>query len=358
MQKKLIALAVAGMASTAAFAQSNVTIYGLLQPSYDFMSIKGGAGATGDIGNMTYNNSRIGFKGEEALGNGLKAIFQIESKVDLVDRGDDAGGLADRDSFVGLAGGFGSLTFGNHQTAYKKVADFADPFADSIGDYNNIMALTGTGQDFNRRVRKSAYYVSPNWAGFQLAASYAMGAAVTDIDGAGKTDESVLSLGANYKLAGFNLMAAYEQQALKDEPNAATQAKLIGWKVGAGYKFSFGTSVAAIYENLSQDANANSTGLDRNAWFLSAVHPLTSNFDLMASYAQAGDNKEIAGEQGARNYNLGVNYKLSKRTSVQGVYTHLKNKEDGAYFIDSAGYGDGNVGSKVSGFSVRLRHAF
>ena len=143
MQKKLIALAVAGLASSAAFAQSNVTIYGLLQPSYDMMDVKGGAAGniTGDVTNMAYNNSRIGFKGEEALGNGLKAIFQIESKVDLVDRGADAGGLGDRDSFVGLAGAFGSLTFGKHQTAYKKMADFADPFADSIGDYNNIMAV-------------------------------------------------------------------------------------------------------------------------------------------------------------------------------------------------------------------------
>ena len=364
MQKKLIALAVAGMASTAAFAQSNVTIYGLLQPSYDFMSVKGGTGTTtGDVADMAYNNSRIGFKGEEALGNGLKAIFQIESKVDLVNKG-GTDGLGDRDSFVGLAGSFGSLTFGNHQTAYKKVADFADPFADSIGDYNNIMAMygrdlaggaiDGASVDFNRRVSKSAYYVSPNWAGFQLAASYGLKEARTDIDGVGKTDESILSIGANYAIAGFNLMAAYEQQALKGPTAADTDPKLIGWKLGAGYKFSFGTSIAAIYENLSQD-----DALDRNAFFVSAVHPLTSNFDLMASYAQAGDNKEAAGEQGARNYNLGVNYKLSKRTSVQGVYTHLKNKEDGTYFIDSNGYGSaGGAGEKISGFSVRLRHAF
>ena len=99
MQKKLIALAVAGLASSAAFAQSNVTIYGLLQPSYDMMSVKGGTGTTtGDVTDMAYNNSRIGFKGEEALGNGLKAIFQIESKVDLVNKG-GTDGLGDRDSF-------------------------------------------------------------------------------------------------------------------------------------------------------------------------------------------------------------------------------------------------------------------
>jgi predicted porin len=375
MQKKLIALAVAGMASTAAFAQSNVTIYGLLQPSYDFMNVKGGSATNTDVTDMAYNNSRIGFKGEEALGNGLKAIFQIESKVDLANRGEGTTGFGDRDSFVGLAGAFGSLTFGNHQTAYKKVADFADPFADSIGDYNNIMAVYGQGgalgaqgdavggagyvdgadTDFNRRVNKSAYYVSPKFAGFQVAASYGLKAPLVKQDGvAGKQDESILSIGANYTLGGLGLMAAYEKQNQKELTVTPDAESIDAWKVGGSYKFSFGTQINAIYEKMEQN-----NVFDVKHYFVSATHPITSNIDLMASYIKASDDKITAGDQGARNYNLGVNYKFSKRTSVQGIYTNLKNEAQGNYVIDSNGYGAaGATGYKVSGFSVRLRHAF
>src|SRR5262245_56249829 len=189
MQKKLIALAVAGLASTAAFAQSNVTIYGVLQPSYDMMSQNNGAP---DFNEMSWNNTRIGFKGEEALGNGLKAIFQIESKVSITQRGEDGGDpeslLASRDSWVGLAGGFGSITFGNHQSAYVRTSASYDPFADTIGDYNNIMGLmfdvTAPEADdfFNKRRNRSIYYTSPNMSGVVFTYSHAMNE--VDVDGA------------------------------------------------------------------------------------------------------------------------------------------------------------------------------
>ena len=360
MQKKLIALAVAGLASSAAFAQSNVTIYGLLQPSFDVIDTNGDKTQV----DLQHNNSRIGFKGEEALGNGLKAIFQIESGVDLVTRGDAQGGVfAGRDSFAGFAGSFGSLTFGKHQTAYKKMADWADPFADSIGDYNNIMAvMPGTaggrfgctvndvtnvcednrgGDEFNARRNKSMYYTSPNWSGFQLAASYALN---DSGDTKAATADDTYSLAGTYKNGGLTLLAAFEETGI-----VGSSDELQGWKVGAGYKFSFGTQLNAIYEELEL-ANA-----EANHFYIGAVHPITSNIDLMGSYIDASGN--TAGGGDARNYNLGVNYKMSKRTSIQGIYTHLKNEDNGAYGLD-AGYGPADGQTKVSGFSVRLRHAF
>ena len=356
MQKKLIALAVAGLASSAAFAQSNVTIYGLLQPSFDVIDT-GGDKTQMDL---QHNNSRIGFKGSEDLGNGLKAIFQIESGVDLVTRGDAQGGVfAGRDSFAGFAGSFGSLTFGKHQTAYKKAADWADPFADSIGDYNNIMGvIPGTagglfgleddgvtlatgGDEFNARRNKSMYYTSPKWGGFNVLASYALNDAG---DTKAATADDTMSLAGTYTNGGLNLLAGYEETGI-----VGSSDELQGWKLGAGYKFSFGTKLGLIYEELEL-ANA-----EANHLFLSAVHPITSNVDLMASYIDASGN--TAGGGDAQNYNLGVNYKLSKRTSIQGIYAHLKNKDGGNYAMD-AGYAAAAGEDKVSGFSVRLRHAF
>src|SRR5690606_23843081 len=153
MRKTLIGLAVAGVlaAPLAAQAQgSNVQIYGLLQPSFDYIDNGDEKG-----GFIQDNNSRLGFKGSEDLGGGLKAIFQLESRVAFDERGDGAGWV-NRDSWVGLAGGFGSLTVGNHQSAYVRSTASLDPFADTIGDYNNIMSVYGVGVlDFNARFRNS-----------------------------------------------------------------------------------------------------------------------------------------------------------------------------------------------------------
>ena len=93
MQKKLIALAVAGLASTGAFAQANVTVYGVADATFDVVrasNVKDGY----DLGNTTRvssNSSYIGFKGAEALGNGLTAVFQVESGVDFAAGGNPYG---------------------------------------------------------------------------------------------------------------------------------------------------------------------------------------------------------------------------------------------------------------------------
>jgi predicted porin len=119
MQKKLIALAVAGLASGVAAAQSNVTIYGVLDLAYVYSA----GGAKNPInpvtGLPTYIKSpdytfsgltgvgagnRLGFKGEEALGNGLKAVFTLEYGLDPdINQGIGTGGLNARQQFVGLS---------------------------------------------------------------------------------------------------------------------------------------------------------------------------------------------------------------------------------------------------------------
>jgi len=126
MQKKLIALAVAGLASSAAFAQTNVVVYGVADGTFDYVWQSGSklqsetvnttTDAAGvitaqttnfsrqdndvDFTRVSANSSYLGFKGSEDLGNGLKALFQYETAVNF----DSGGGFgASRDSFVGLS---------------------------------------------------------------------------------------------------------------------------------------------------------------------------------------------------------------------------------------------------------------
>ena len=82
MQKKLIAMAVAGFASGAAFAQSNVTVYGILDMAY-IRAKADGADTRTFINSGGMSGSRLGFKGVEDLGNGLKAVFNLEWGVEM-----------------------------------------------------------------------------------------------------------------------------------------------------------------------------------------------------------------------------------------------------------------------------------
>jgi predicted porin len=79
MQKKLIALAVAGLASTGAFAQANVTVYGVADASFDVVRTSNAVNELGNTTRVSTNSSLIGFKGAEALGNGLTAVFQSKA---------------------------------------------------------------------------------------------------------------------------------------------------------------------------------------------------------------------------------------------------------------------------------------
>src|SRR6185295_7772753 len=132
MQKKLIALAIAGLASTAAFAQSNVSIY--VRVDYGFMQRGGGDGAVADRGvknefaSGIQSGSRIGFKGAEDLGNGLKAIFELEYSL-AVDQGTTAATQwGNRHSYVGLTGNFGTVVGGRLDGIRYGIFTTYDPF--------------------------------------------------------------------------------------------------------------------------------------------------------------------------------------------------------------------------------------
>ncbi len=126
MQKKLIALAIAGLVSAPAFAQSNVTIYGVADAYMGFGDH--GANDMAAVSSGGLSGSRIGFRGAEDLGNGLKAVFTYEQGFDLDDsvNSDASQGLGGkaRQSFVGLGGSFGTVSLGRqYAPGYDNIVD-------------------------------------------------------------------------------------------------------------------------------------------------------------------------------------------------------------------------------------------
>jgi predicted porin len=137
--KKILAVAIATAFAAPAFAAtSNVDVYGKLHMSVNWYNDQ--PSDINDIG-ISSNASRIGFKGSEDLGGGLKGIWQIESGLNLDEQN---GTLANRNSFVGLSGGFGTALLGNHDTPLKLVGRKVDLFGDTIADSRNVM---GGGSD-------------------------------------------------------------------------------------------------------------------------------------------------------------------------------------------------------------------
>jgi predicted porin len=340
MQKKLISLAIAGAlavpgaamadVTTDAFERedgrkekSNVTIYGKLHASWDYLDhdtdtteiAAGGTPGSGsgddtDDNTAVFRNSRLGFKGEENLGyGGLKGIWQVETHVNT---GQSNVGL--RNTFVGLSHNtWGTIKLGRHDTPYKSSTAKLDIFSDTIADYNNLMgvhmvpALTygnvgatstntqGTAantnkmqvsaatdkagnyislpaMNFNERENNLLMYITPpNRYGIEgrlARESFSIDEENTFVDGAANTtgwdDEyETWSLSGTYDKGPLYLAAAYELFRGHNNHNAAGDNDIYAWKIGFGYELG-NSKLGFVYEDINHDGNDDQLAFDAN----------------------------------------------------------------------------------------------
>jgi predicted porin len=405
MQKKLLTIAVAA-ALAAPAAMADVTVYGQMHYSYDYVSALEDEGATG-----VSRESRIGFKGAEDLGGGLKGVWQIEMKVGD-EAPDYAGETQFRNTFVGLAGGFGTVLAGRHDTPYKISTGKLDPFADRAADYNQIMGtisvptvtLAGRREvvtpvaytTSDERAPQTIAYITPNMNGFSGALAY-VDHYFTNIADESDTAFSGMLM---YDNAGFFAAAAYEYGEGTNlagvlapnlvgnlETTTATGLQvaarlpaapvvdlespaLESWKIGLGYTFG-GFTIGGIYENIEVSADnaiVNVGGrvveqdvddLDRDAWYLTGQYAFGPNV-IKAMYGQADDFGDID-DTGADVWAIGYDYNFSKRTTLYALYNQLNNDDNASYSANS-GQGVGsaysNPGDDVDVFSVGVIHKF
>lgn len=327
MKKSLIALAVAGVvAAPAAFAATgNVDVYGVMNIAVQDTDVANETPAVVD------NVSRIGVKGSEDLGGGLKAVWQIEqglSPAVSASAGVGGGSLATRNTFIGLAGDFGTVLAGRHDTPYKLGTGSLDIFGDTIADYNagrlDSVQLITNGND--ARVNNAIAYVSPTWSGFHFAA------AVVTVDNAGASDEAVDAISVTGVYVNGPLFGSLSYQDTGDLAGANGTAEAT--KLGLGYTLDT-TKFGLVYETIDSGAAAT----DRDSWLLNVAHgmgPIT----LKAQYGQVSNGGPAGTDETA--YALGVDYALSKRTAAYFVY----------------GNGDNEVGSDVSGWNIGMKHSF
>jgi predicted porin len=325
MKKSLIALAVAGAFAAPAFAAtSNVDVYGIMNIAIQDTDQSGVDASIED------NVSRIGFKGSEDLGGGLKAIWQIESGINVTTGSTT---LASRNSFVGLAGGFGTVLAGRHDTPYKLGTVKLDIFGDTIADYNSGANNGGLDnvdlidKTHDHRNGQALAYISPTFSGFHVGAAVVMADEAANANN-GKTIDAT-SITAIYENGPLFLSLSHQDvKALKSK----------ALKFGAGYAFG-DTKVGFVYEDLN---NATSTGHvsganDRDSWLVNVAHAM-GPITLKAQYGQVDEGASVDQDLWA----IGADYNLSKRTAVYFVY----------------GNGDDDAGSDAAGWNLGVKHSF
>ena len=362
MKKSLIALAVAGtlVASAAMADTSNVTVYGQANVSLDMVKSGGVANATpgtGSVGSnhVASNSSRLGFKGSEDLGNGLSAIFQVESAI-VIDGGTST--LAGRETFAGLKGdSWGAVKLGRLDTPYKISTRGLDLFADGIADNRSIM---GGGND--ARTTDTIAYVSPSMSGFSAAYARAMGA-----EGATATNQTkgkASSIAVMYDVAPFYATIANQKVTYGTAPgqfSSATGEVDKAFKVGGGYKTDM-FAVNAVIENTKNTVPGTETKA-RNI-YIAGQYNISSNDAVKLAYTVAGDEKANGVktiDSGAKQMSIGYDHNLSKRTTVYALYTKLSNKAQADYNIGdvaSTSMPSSTSDADPSAFSFGLKHSF
>ena len=418
MQKKIIALAVAGLMSGAAFAQSNVTIYGnldigYLQADQNTKNVTAGGVVTKselDLRSTGFQNgalstNHVGLRGTEDLGNGLKALFQVEmgmTEADYLggDTGTDtASAYTFRKQNIGLQGGFGTFTIGRQGVLIDEAwaVGSAGMKNNAVGDMYTSAAGTGSGINANAgsfhdvRANELVTYVSPSFSGFTAAVQY----------GTGKTDTNATATDANARHTNWGLRANYDNGPLalvaaynseKNENTTKTNATGVvpacsaamsattgaittvgctetdkdSWLIGGNYNFGVvkvfgqyfdGSRQVDTYAAAAVPAKAD---FDIKGWELGLHIPVSAQITLAGSYFDTTtDYKNVdaagavtsKGDIDGKGYQFAALYAMSKRTTAYAMY----------------GYEKSDLGTKASlakndidgyNFAVGLKHAF
>ncbi|WP_250455180.1 porin [Caballeronia sp. ATUFL_M2_KS44] len=359
-------------ACQSAFAQSSVTLYGVADVSVRYLT---NANANNDgklfMTNGAITNSRIGLKGTEDLGGGLKAIFRLESGVELNSgQYSDSQRAFNRAAYVGLANQYGALTLGRQKTPlFDMLGDTYDPL--TVGNYFEnawLPVALGAGLYADNAVKYEGTF-----AGLSIGAMYSFGTNSTSTGAGGFSGQvpghqgagNMYGFTASYAMGPLSIGGGYQQNS----DNASNKQKIwnanIVYTVGpaklyAGYLHS--TDDTGFVDSLLAQRNLVSgvdilKGSGRRddgpfagvTWQVTPALLLTGAFyyDHMKNAAIGG------GETGSGNRYTGVavaEYALSKRTEVYGTVDF--NKVTGAGVVELPGR------SNQTGVSLGLRNLF
>lgn len=358
---RLVAVAASGvLCSSTAWAQSQVTVYGIIDTGVEYVTNANAAGNS--VMRVTSNTgtvpSRIGFKGTEDLGGGMQALFVLENGF-APDTGNLGQGnrLFGRQSYVGLKGAYGTVMVGRLQNMTyiaRSNADVMGPQIFSIGSLDPYLP--------NARSDNAIGYLG-SFSNFTLGATYSFGRDTSsaggppgtncagEVAGDSKACRQVTGLLA-YDSPVFGMATAYDilyggkgaAAGLTDSSYSDQRITLNGYFMLGQVKIGGGL----IDRRIKMITDTHS-----DLYFLGASYPLSPNWvlDAQVSRLRVKDSDKTSTLSTAR-----LTYNLSKRTALYGTVGYIQNSGSAAVALDSGG--TVGTGLNQTGVMAGIRHAF
>lgn len=325
MKKSLIALTLAALPVA---AMADVTLYGTVKAGVEVSRVKNQGVKTKTATQIADFGSKIGFKGQEDLGNGMKTIWQLEQKASIAGTNS---GWGNRQSFIGLKGGFGTVRAGNLNTVLKDSGDNVNAW-ESGSNTGDVLGLGTIGRVESREI--SVRYDSPVFAGFSGSVQYVPRDNANDKDKYTHKQSSRESYhaGLKYENAGFfgQYAGSFAKYAdLKDNAErvavGTTGAHPVKdyqvHRVVAGYDANdLYVSVAGQYEAAkNNDGTANQGKKHEQTQVAATAAYRFGNVTPRVSYAHGFKAKVNGVKNASYQYDqviVGADYDFSKRTSA------------------------------------------
>jgi len=363
MKKSVLALAVLGAFAGAASAQSSVTLFGVAD--LNVMTVSNNE-RTYSMGTDGMSSSRLGFRGVEDLGGGLKASFWLEMGL-AMDTGRNAGiwgnGVGatgnelifNRRSTVSLQNNWGELRLGRDYTATFWSWTVFDPFGtNGVGSATNLAlsadlqaALAGTTYGTLVRANNMVQYILP--AGIAGPGLYGQ---LQVAAGEAAAGNKYWGGRIGYAAGPFDIAGAYGQTDL----DVAGNVTLDNWNIGGSWNFGF-MKLSGFYSDIQADGPVNSAG--RENWYVGVSAPF-GQWNFKGSYG-ATNGKDLLNNVDATQWALGVDYNLSKRTALYATWSSISNdcgQFTCAAFSVSTQASAVSGGHSSTGGQIGVRHIF
>lgn len=350
MKKLIVAAVAAAVIAPVAVMAAGPTLYGKLHMSVDYKDNGGSGEAKYDEWGLNSNSSRIGVKGSEDLGNGMKVGYLIEWNVKM-DEQDNGAEMSSRNHGLTLSGDWGTALVGKWDTPMKSVGRKFDLFGDKIGDTRN---LSGSGT-LENRANNVAAYVTPNMNGFSATVAYVFDTGAKDGD---NSDNNAISANAIYNngpvLVGLGFVT-YNA----DGTGSTVDDDSTSLRVGGAYSFG-DFKVLASYTDIENEGFVD--GADTDVWTVGGSYKMGNN-TIKLQYAER-DELDNEDDTGSDQWSIGLDHAMSKRTQVYVAYAAVSNDDFSARKAwGGKNSGHDGEGAAVEGedndvFSVGIVHKF
>lgn len=400
MKKALLAAAVVATLPAFAQAQSSVQLYGIADAAVSWVDGGGNKNSGGRVDSGVQSTSRLGFRGTEDLGGGLKGVFNLEmgysqdtgcSNADSAlnlgsgagasalncinvngNSGTEGAGFFQRRAVVGVESGIGQVLLGRDYTSGFIAAGNTDVMG--YGLWGNLLTYTAQANGIQTRASNGIHYISPTiLGGLTIRGFYSFGAenertAVSLNTPWGTTVSATLpkSSASGYGLSGFYNAGPFTAQAywqqfrrvLELTPTqtlSAATSDISQYGIGGGFKFGIFRGVAGYY--VSDPDNAGAQG-KYDAWNLGLGIKLGPG-ELLGQYI-ALKQEWTTGDRKANVYGIAYTYPMSRRTNLYATWGQTSNNGNASFSVlaSDTSVSAGGVGADPMAFSVGLRHQF